>query len=109
MLAVAGAVVGAAIGVVLHALVWRSSLSSGGWYGYSPLPRDATYSFKLHMSTSGGLHTAWWPLLFVTLIVGLLTGALLGALGAGYRTWQLGTAAPAAEPAHSAGGTQDGK
>jgi hypothetical protein len=103
-LAAVGAVIGAVVGLVLHALVWRPS-GPVGWWSFSSSRRYTDYlltgdgprqSLTLHIDTSGGLHSSWWPLLSVTVVVGLITGALLGALLVAYRASQRRTASPTA-------------
>lgn len=95
-LAVAGAVVGAVVGIVLRAFVWRPSGPVGWWsfagsrryVDYLPTGNAPRQSLTLHLHTSGGLHTSWWPLLLVTVVVGLLTGAILGGGFVAYRSWR---------------------
>lgn len=42
-------------------------------------------TLTLHVHTSGGLHASWWPLLPITMIAGLVTGALLGGIVVAFR------------------------
>jgi hypothetical protein len=88
--AAGGAVIGAVIGVVLHVLVWRPSGSTVGmprrYVDYLAVGSAPRATVRLHFGTTGGSRAAWWPLLPATVAVGLITGALIGAVVLVYRS-----------------------